>query len=58
MSKKCEEYIQFVTRTIQNQINHQYSITSRDIDYLTNYGASKKIEVLTELAKDLGVELE
>ncbi|WP_458405998.1 hypothetical protein [Methanobrevibacter sp.] len=56
--KECEEYIQFVTSKIQNQINHQYSIQSRGLDYLTNYGVEKKIEVLTELAKDLGVVLE
>ncbi len=54
----CEEYIQFVTGKIQNQINHQYSIQSRGLDYLTNYGAEKKIEALTELAEELGVELE
>lgn len=55
---KCEEYIQFVTNKIQNQINHQYSIQSRGLDYLTNYGVEKKIEVLIDLANELGVELE
>lgn len=55
---KCEEYIQFVTSKIQNQINHQYSIQSRGLDYLTNYGVEKKIEVLIDLANELGVVLE
>ena len=54
----CEEYIKFVTRKIQNQINHQYSIQSRGLDYLTSYGVEKKIEALTELEEDFGVELE
>ena len=54
----CEEYIQFVTEKIQNQINHQYSIQSRGLDYLTSYGVEKKIEALKELGEELGVELE
>ena len=54
----CEEYIQFVTVKIQNQINHQYSIQSRGLDYLTSYGVEKKIEALAELAEELGIELE
>ena len=53
----CEEYIQFVTEKIQNQIIHQQTIQSRGLDYLTSYGAEKKIEVLKELAEELGVEL-
>lgn len=53
-----DEYIQFVTSKIQNQINHQYSILSRGLDPLTVYGVEKKIEVLVELADELGVELE
>ena len=54
----CEEYIQFVTSKIQNQINHQYSILSRGLNPLTVYSVEKKIEVLMELADELGVELE
>ena len=54
----CEEYIQFVTEKIKNQINHQYSILGRGLDPLTIYGVEKKIEVLKELAGELGVELE
>lgn len=54
----CEEYIKFITVKIQNQINHQYSIQSRGLDYLTSYGVEKKIEALKELAEELGVELE
>lgn len=54
----CEEYIQFVTGKIKNQILHQQTIQSRDLDYLTNYGAEKKIEALKDLANDLGVEVE
>ena len=46
----CEEYIQFVTEKIQNMVNHQYSIQSRGLDYLTSYCAEKKIEFLKELA--------
>lgn len=53
----CEEYIKFVTEKIQNQIIHQQTIQSRGLDYLTSYGAEKKIEALTELAEELGVEL-
>ena len=55
---KCEEYIQFVTEKIKNQIIHQQTIQSRGLDYLTTYSAEKKIEVLKELAEELGVELE
>ena len=54
----CEEYIQFVTEKIKNQIIHQYSILGRGLDPLTIYGVEKKIEVLKELAGELGVELE
>lgn len=54
----CDEYIRFVTEKIQNQINHQYSIQSRGLDYLTGYGVEKKIECLKELSKELGIELE
>jgi len=54
----CETYVKFVTSKIQNQINHQYSILSRGLDPFTVYGVEKKIEVLIELAEELGVELE
>lgn len=54
----CEEYIQFVTGKIKNQILHYQTIQSRGLDYMTNYGVEKKIEALTELAEELGVELE
>nr|WP_295000260.1 hypothetical protein [uncultured Methanobrevibacter sp.] len=54
----CEEYIQFVTGKIKNQILHYQTIQSRGLDYMTNYGAEKKIEALTELAEELGVRLE
>ena len=56
----CEEYIhiQFVTGKIKNQILHYQTIQSRGLDYMTNYGAEKKIEALNELAEELGVELE
>ena len=33
-------------------------IQSRGLDYMTNYGVEKKIEALTELSEELGVELE
>lgn len=38
-----EEYIQFVTRKIQQHINHYYSIQGRDLDDLTGIYASKKM---------------
>lgn len=54
----CEEYIQFVTGKIKNQILHYQTIQSRGLDYMANYGAEKKIEAVTELAEELGVRLE
>ncbi len=55
---ECEEYIQYVTRTIQNEINHQYSIMGRNIDDITGFKAKYKIEALKELAEHLGVVVE
>ena len=52
------DYSRFVTVKIQNLLNHYYSLQSRGLDYLTSYGVEKKIEALTELAEELGVELE
>lgn len=54
----CEEYILFVTEKIQNKIIHYETVQSRGLNYLTSYAAEKKIEVLVELAEELGVELE
>lgn len=54
----CEEYIQFVTRTIQKNIDHQYSIQGRNVDDITGVYAKMKIEALKKLAEDLGVEVE
>lgn len=54
---KCEEYIDFVTKTIQDEINHQYSIQGRNIDDITGVYAKVKIEALKELAERLGVDL-
>ena len=55
---ECEEYIQYVTRTIQNEINHQYSIMGRNIDDITGFKAKCKIEALKDLAEHLGVVVE
>ena len=54
----CEEYIRFVTRTLQDEINHQYSIQSRGIDFLTSRDARVRINCLENLAIKLGVDLE
>lgn len=54
----CEEYIDFVTKTIQKNIDHQYSIQGRNYDDPTGIFAGKKIEALKDLANDLGVEVE
>ena len=54
----CEEYIDFVTKTIQKNIDHQYSIQGRNHDDPVGIFAGKKIEALKDLAKDLGVEVE
>ena len=56
--RECEEYIQFVTRKIQEHINHYYSIHGRTLDDITGIYASKKIEALKELADDLGMMIE
>lgn len=58
MSNECEEYIDFVTRTIQSAINDQYSIQGRHLDYLTSQYAEKNIECLKDLANSLGVKIE
>lgn len=55
---ECEEYIQFVTKTIQKHISHYYSIQGRNPDDLTGVYASKKIIALKDLANDLGVVIE
>jgi len=52
------DYSRFVTVKIQNLLNHYYSLQSRGLDPLMAYGVEKKIEALTELAEELGVELE
>ena len=54
----CEEYISFVTRTLQDEINHQYSIQSRGLDFLTSHDAEVRVDCLENLAIRLGVDLE
>lgn len=54
----CDDYVKFVTKTVQKHINHYYSIQGRDIDDLTGLYCSKKVEALKTLANDLGVLIE
>lgn len=56
--KECDEYIQFVTHTIQKEIDHQYSIMGRNIDDITGVYAKVKIQALKDLAESLGVVIE
>ena len=54
----CEEYIKFVTKTIQEEIDHQYSIQGRNLEDITGVYAKVKIEALKKLAERLGVVVE
>ena len=55
MSKECDEYIDFVTKKIQNAIDHEYSIQGRNVDTLIGYNAKIRIAALKDLADELGV---
>ena len=56
--KNCDEYVEFVQKTIKEYINQQYSIQGRNIEDITGIYALKKVEAAKELANLLGVEIE